>query len=718
VLIEWVLRETTELAVDVGAVEMDEALQSELSETLADCVASSADRITVRQVQADFVDFAIDNVELRFDLVIHNPPHKKLPTASDANHKLVAHGIEVPNIYAAFLALGARLLDNGGQLVSITPHSFMNGAYCGRFRIDLLNHVAINALFTFHSRSKVLATPKLSSILLPTIRVNSSAALCRTPMLLPASSFTFLPLTEPSRVSCRQQNSGRKPGTVQLCQYSLMTASTPSEITDLSATEMARLIRGGTLSARDAVQAHFDQIDLVNPSINAIILQDREGALRQARSADEMTVSGADLPLLHGVPITHKDTNNTKGMRTTQGSVVLKDYVPLEDDLVVARFKRGGVISTGKSNVPEFAAGAHTFNDLFGTTTNPFDPTLSAGGSSGGVAAALAARIQNVGDGSDIGGSLRIPASFCNVVGLRPSRGRIPVIGPNSWSWLGRTGPMAREVTDIALAMSVLAGPDPRAPLSIPEDGRLFSQPLERDIRGLRIGWSRDFGLGVPVEPEVIAVLERAMAVFEHLGAIVEEAEPELSDADEVFSTTRAFDFSMLLSDFVEQHRDFVKPELQWNVEIGASLTAADLASVALARTRLERKMATFHERFDVFASPVAQLLPFDAVQRFPTSINDIQFDNYLGWLRSVTLMSAADVPAISVPAGFSETGLPIGLQLTMPHGKDFELLQVAFAFEQSTQYARVKPPVLTSRSSADEGRRFQESTTVRAASA
>lgn len=496
-----------------------------------------------------------------------------------------------------------------------------------------------------------------------------------------------------------------------------MTASTPAEISDLSATEMARLIRNRSLSVREAVQAHFDQIDLVNPAINAIILQDREGAFRQAQRADDITASGVELAPLHGVPITHKDTHNTKGMRTTQGSVVLKDFVPHEDDLVVARFKRGGVISTGKSNVPEFAAGAHTFNDLFGTTTNPFDPTLSAGGSSGGLAAALAARIQNVGDGSDIGGSLRIPASFCNVVGLRPSRGRIPTVGSHSWSWLGRTGPMARDVADIALAMSVLAGPDPRAPLSIPEGGRQFLQPLERDIRGLRIGWSRDFGLGVPVEPEVIAVLEQAMEVFEQLGAIVEEAAPELDDADEVFSTTRAFDFSMLLSDFVEQHRDLVKPELRWNVELGNSLTAADLVSVALARTRLERKMAAFHGRFDVFASPVAQLLPFDAVKRYPTSVNDVEFDNYLGWLRSVTLMSAADVPAISVPAGFSEAGLPVGLQLSMPHGKDFELLQVAYAFEQATQYARVTPAVLTSRSSADDGRRFQDTLSLRMAS-
>ncbi|MGV8876942.1 MAG: amidase, partial [Rhodoglobus sp.] len=486
-----------------------------------------------------------------------------------------------------------------------------------------------------------------------------------------------------------------------------MATNTVSEITTLSAGEMATLIRNRELSAREAVQAHFDQIDRVNPAINAIILQDREGALRAAAAADTLTMSGATLPPLHGVPMTHKDTNNTKGMRTTQGSVPLKDFVPEEDDLIVSRFKRAGIITTGKSNVPEFAAGAHTFNDLFGTTTNPYAPTLSAGGSSGGLAAALAARIQNLGDGSDIGGSLRIPASFCNVVGLRPSRGRIPVIGANSWAWLGRTGPMARDVSDIALAMSVLAGPDSRSPLSIAESPNIFTQPLRRDLRGVRIGWSRDFGLGVPVDPEIIAVLEKALKVFEDLGAIVEEAAPDLSDADEVFATTRAFDFAMNLSDFVQQNRDVVKPELQENVAIGAALTARDLTSLALARTRLERSMAAFHERYDVFASPVAQLLPFDATQRYPTALNGINFENYLGWLRSVTLMSAADVPAMSIPAGFSQMGLPIGLQLTMPHGKDFELIDVAFAFEQATQYARSTPALLSDPSIVELGKEF-----------
>jgi amidase len=476
-----------------------------------------------------------------------------------------------------------------------------------------------------------------------------------------------------------------------------VTASFLAEITELSAAELARLIRRRELSAREAVQAHFDQIDRVNPTINAIVLQDREGALARAAWADEQTARGEALPPLHGVPMTHKDTNNTKGMRTTHGSVVLKDFVPQEDELIIERFKRAGAISTGKSNVPEFAAGAHTFNDLFGTTTNPYDPALSAGGSSGGVAAALASRIQSIGDGSDIGGSLRVPASFCNVVGLRPSRGRVPSIGMNSWAWLGRHGPMAREVSDVALALSVVAGPDPRAPLSIQEGGEKFARPLRPDVRGLRIGWSKDFGLGLPVEPEILTVLERALRVLEDLGAIVEEAEPDLTEADEVFRTTRAFDFAMLLSDFVEEHREHVKPELRWNVEVGARLTASDLAAAALARTRLEQKMAAFHARFDVFASPVAQALPFDAEQRFPSEINGVQFDNYLDWLRSVCVISAADVPAISVPAGFTAHGLPVGLQLSMAHGMDLELLEAAFAFEQATQFHRIKPALLAS---------------------
>ncbi|WP_452444526.1 amidase [Nocardiopsis aegyptia] len=274
------------------------------------------------------------------------------------------------------------------------------------------------------------------------------------------------------------------------------------EIQQMTATTLVRAIRNREVSAREAVDAHLDRIEEVNPAVNAVVTVDPEGARAAAEAADRLTASGADLPPLHGLPMTHKDTHAVAGMRSTLGSRVFADHVPAEDDAIVARLRDAGVIATGKSNVPEFGAGSHTFNDVFGTTTNPYDPARSAGGSSGGVAAAVAGGIQPLGEGSDMGGSLRIPASFCNVVGFRPSHGVIPApAAANDWAWLARTGPMAREVADIALFMSAVAGPSERVVPPAPLTGSDFSAPEAGDLRGVRIGWSPDFGLGVPAHP-------------------------------------------------------------------------------------------------------------------------------------------------------------------------------------------------------------------------
>ncbi|MEC5200348.1 amidase [Arthrobacter sp. PL16] len=461
---------------------------------------------------------------------------------------------------------------------------------------------------------------------------------------------------------------------------------------ELSAVELTGAIRRREVSAREALEAHFDRIDAVNGPINAVITEDRQGATALAEAADELIMSGADVPPLHGLPMTHKDTHNTKGLRTTQGSPIFRDFVPTFDDLIISRLKSAGVVTTGKTNVPEFAAGSHTFNEVFGTTVNPYDTSRSAGGSSGGVAASIAARIQPLGDGSDMGGSLRVPASFCNVVGYRPSIGVVPSLPTrNAWAWLARNGLMARDVEDIALGMTAIAGPDSAMPYAYPIAGS-FGASLQRDLAGLRIGWSPDFGLGVPVDLEVLRVLEGQLQVFTDLGAIVEEAAPDLRDADQVFGTTRAFDFVLGLGELVEKHGDAIKPEIRWNVEQGVQLTAQDMVDAALARTRLDAGMRRYFGRYDVFVSPTAQVLPFDATERYPTSVNGVEFETYLDWMRSACLISATGLPAVSVPAGFSDDGLPVGLQLAMPHGKDVELLQVAFAFEQATGWAKRAP--------------------------
>jgi amidase len=461
---------------------------------------------------------------------------------------------------------------------------------------------------------------------------------------------------------------------------------------EMSAVELTGAIRRREVSAREALEAHFDRIDAVNGPINAVITEDRQGATALAEAADELLMSGADVPPLHGLPMTHKDTHNTKGLRTTQGSSIFRDFVPTFDDLIIRRLKSAGVVTTGKTNVPEFAAGSHTFNEVFGTTLNPYDTSRSAGGSSGGVAASIAARIQPLGDGSDMGGSLRIPASFCNVVGYRPSIGVVPSLPTrNAWAWLARNGLMARDVEDIALGMTAIAGPDSAMPYAYPIEGS-FGASLQRDLTGLRIGWSPDFGLRVPVDLEVLRVLERQLQVFTDLGAIVEEAAPDLRDADRVFGTTRAFDFVLGLGDLVEKYGDAIKPEIRWNVEQGLQLTAQDMVDAALARTRLDAGMRRYFGTYDVFASPTAQVLPFDATERYPTSVNGVEFETYLDWMRSACLVSATGLPAVSVPAGFSDDGLPVGLQLAMPHGKDVELLQVAYAFEQATGWAKRAP--------------------------
>lgn len=475
---------------------------------------------------------------------------------------------------------------------------------------------------------------------------------------------------------------------------------TPSAeaIQAMSAVELTGAIRAKQLSAREALDAQLEQISAVNPQINAVVTLDPEGAHALATAADQRTAAAAgdSLPPLHGLPMTHKDTHNTRGMRTTQGSVLFRDSVPDADDLIIARLKAAGAVTTGKSNVPEFAAGSHTFNEVFGTTTNPYAPDLSAGGSSGGAAAALGARIQAISDGSDMGGSLRIPASFCNVVGFRPTAGVVPTWPSRDlWSWLARSGPMARDVADIALMLTAVAGPGP-GPAVLPSlSPETFAQPLERDLTGMRIGWTPDFGLGIPVEKEVLRVLEAQLGVFEELGARVEQATPDLQDADLVFRNVRALEFVQTLGDLVRDHPESIKPEIRWNVEQGQQLTGQDIAATAAARTRLALKVHEFFGGYDVLLAPAAQVLPFDARQRYPETINGQALPTYLDWMRSACVISATGLPALSMPAGFSAEGLPVGLQMVMNHGQDFQLLQVARAFEQATGYARRAPALV-----------------------
>jgi amidase len=459
------------------------------------------------------------------------------------------------------------------------------------------------------------------------------------------------------------------------------------------ATELAAMIRRRELSARELLDAHLDRIEATNPKVNAIVTLDIEGARAQADAADLATSRGEPTGPLHGLPVAHKDTHVTGGMRTTWGSPLHRDFVPTEDELVVARLREAGAIRVGKTNVPEFAAGSHTFNTVFGATRNPYRLDVSAGGSSGGAAAALASGMVALAEGSDMGGSLRNPAAFCNVVGLRPTPGRVPSYPTQlGWSTLSVQGPMGRTVGDVALGLSALAGPDPRVPISLDEHGQGFAAPMPLELNGLRVAWAPDLGGRIPVDPEVRAALAPAAAVFEQLGAEVEDACPDLDDADEVFGVLRAWIFAASFGDVVARHPDQVKQSIHWNVEQGRRLTGEDLSRAETLHTRLHQRIVEFFTDYDVLLAPTTQVVPFDVDTEYPAQVDGIHQDSYLGWMRSCSMITAAGVPALSVPARFTEDGLPVGLQIIGAPRADRQVLEVGHAFEQATEVGRRRP--------------------------
>lgn len=466
----------------------------------------------------------------------------------------------------------------------------------------------------------------------------------------------------------------------------------------MTAGRQAYLVRARDVSVRELVQAHLDRIERVNPAVNAIVTSVPERALEAADAADRAIASGLRAGPLHGLPIAHKDTHDTAGVRTTYGSPIFADHVPDRDELVVERIRGGGAIMIGKTNVPEFAAGSHTFNPVFGVTGNPYDPGRSAGGSSGGAAAALACGMAPLAEGSDMGGSLRNPASFCNVVGLRPSPGRVPSWPqPAGWATMSVQGPMARTVADAVLLLSVIAGPDPRSPIAIEEPGGRFAGALERDLTGLRVAWAPDLGGQMRVDAEVTAALQDAAGVFERLGCVVEEAAPDLSGADDVFRTLRAWQFELAYGELLDAHSGRIKESLAANIRAGRELRGTDIARAERRHTELFHRMRAFFARYDVLALPVSQVAPFPADREYPAEVAGEPCATYLDWMRSAYLISATGCPALSVPGGFTPDGLPVGLQLVGPHRADLTVLQIAHAFEQATGHGTRRPRPATS---------------------
>jgi amidase len=464
------------------------------------------------------------------------------------------------------------------------------------------------------------------------------------------------------------------------------------DICFLSAVEMAAQIHAGRLSARDVMTAHLARIEAVNPQVNAIVTLHAEQAMAAALAADEAQARGEPLGPLHGLPVVHKDLIMTRGMRTTYGSRVHEDYVPTRSALLVERQQAAGAISIGKTNTPEFGAGSQTFNAVFGATRNPYDLSKTCGGSSGGSAVALATGMAALADGTDMGGSLRCPANYCNVVGLRPSIGRVPDFpSQNGWSSLSVHGPMARSVADLALHLSVMAGHDARDPMAISEGGEQFRAPLQRDMRGKRIAWSMDLG-GLPVDPRVTQVLEAQRKVFEDLGCIIEEDCPDFRDAHDIFMALRAYAFELHYGAIMDRHPGVLKDTIVWNIEAGRKLSAAQLARAEKLRTALFMRMHRFMEKYDFLVTPVNQVPPFDIDQPYVDQIAGVKMDNYIDWMRSCYYITATTHPAMSVPAGFTAEGLPVGLQLIGRHQGELALLQMAHAFESATGAGKRRP--------------------------
>jgi amidase len=467
-----------------------------------------------------------------------------------------------------------------------------------------------------------------------------------------------------------------------------------SDLCFRTAADLARLIRSRQASCEEVMRAHLQQIDRVNPKVNAIVTLLPERALEQAKAADRRLAAGEPVGPLHGLPVAHKDLMPTKGVRTTFGSPIFRDFVPDEDGILVERLRDAGAIMIGKTNTPEFGAGSQTFNPVFGATRNPWDLIKTCGGSSGGAAAALACGMLPIADGSDLGGSLRNPASFCNIVGMRPSAGRVPAWpSVNAWYSLAVLGPMARTAADCALMLSAIAGPDARAPISLGEPGSSFARPLAREFRGVKIAWSPDLG-GLPVDPRIRQALAAAPRLLGDLGAVVETGQPDLSGADEVFRVLRAWHFELSHGALLRTHREQMKDTVIWNIEQGVQLSGAEVGRAEAERTRLFHRVREFMEQYEFLAAPVVQVPPFGVDRPYVTEIDGQQLHTYLDWMRSCYWISATGLPAVSVPCAFTTDGLPVGLQLIGRYHDDFGVLQLAHAFEQHNPLWQRRAPV------------------------
>ncbi|AOE87249.1 amidase [Pseudomonas sp. TCU-HL1] len=477
--------------------------------------------------------------------------------------------------------------------------------------------------------------------------------------------------------------------------------SLQEEIVALDALPLSEAIRSRQLSCREVMQAYLEQIDRFNPQVNAVVaMRPAEALLSDADKRDRQLANGQWLGWMHGMPQAVKDLAACAGLPTSMGSPLFAGQVAQHDAIAVSRVRAAGAIFIGKTNVPEFGLGSQSYNSVFGTTGNAYDPSLCAGGSSGGAAAALALRLLPVADGSDMMGSLRNPAAFNNVYGLRPSLGRVP-FGPTPELFaqqLATEGPMGRSVADVAALLRTQAGPHRATPLALASAADLIG-PLQRDFDGARIGWLGDLGGHLPMEHGLLALCESALADFRDLGCQVEDCLPAF-DMERLWRCWLVHRQWLVAGSLAGAHTDparraQLKPEAIWEVESGLGLSAADVYQASVDRSDWHRALEKLFERYDFLLLPSAQVFPFDATLHWPKAIAGHEMDTYHRWMEVVIGATLAGIPAMSVPVGFNPAGLPMGLQILGPAQADLAVLQLAHAHEQLTQWVRNCPPPL-----------------------
>jgi len=481
----------------------------------------------------------------------------------------------------------------------------------------------------------------------------------------------------------------------------IAAVSQANDLVMMDATSLTSVIHTRRVSCVEVMAAYLDHIEKLNPKVNAIVaLQDRGELLAQARERDAQLARGESMGPLHGFPHAVKDLQAVKGIRTTMGSPILRDFVPTADSLMVARLRKAGAIFIGKTNVPEFGLGSHTFNSVYGITRNPYNLSRSAGGSSGGAAVSLALRMVPVADGTDYGGSLRNPAGWNAVFGFRTSIGRVPTDARDSWlPSMGVVGPLARNVTDLAMVLSVQAGFDAQAPLSLDSETSIFQSRLDRDLKGKRIAWGADFKGHTPCEPSVLEVCAKAVRTFESLGCVVEEATPNF-DVDAVwqaFVRLRGWQQGVSLLGYYNNplQRSLLKPEAVFEVETGLRQSAYDITAASVVRTQWYEAVRRFFDRYDYLVLPTAQVFPFNVEEHWPREIRGTTMQTYHEWMKGSVLITMAGCPALAVPAGFSDQGLPMGIQLIGPNRSELDCLRLAFAYESAMDPASRRLPSL-----------------------